>query len=195
MSANPKADYYLRHVAGALAGGFPISLRDNLDPWYAHEFGGVFLTGGERPHTFDYPCPWQHWGRLCHHHFWVTPEANVILEAGRRRDPWVKKPPVLQRTAETERFRLVVDHAVPFRVLKPLLVSALDGLREERWIETVRELLRAMFRRGVLTRAQDLSLNAGVRAEEPLKSAMPSDWDGADPFARYKAMGFEQVTY
>jgi hypothetical protein len=185
--SNPNATNLLNHVFGSLRRGDNISLRNNLDPWFAHEVGGDFLTSGGRPHTYNYPCPHKHWMRLRHPHFWVTREAAAILELGRLGDDRVRKPPVADRNENSEAVRLMVDHAIPFAVLKPLLEHA---ARRPFARLRFRGFLLQHFGRGVLTKAQDERLNI-----DGLQDAMPRDWDGKDVFARYKAMGFQRFEY
>lgn len=187
---NPKADYYLRCVAEGYAVGVPVHLRNNLDPWFAQEFGEPFLKSGGRHHHFDNPCAWEHGERLTHEHFWVTPEAEQVLAAGRRRDPAVRKG---EQRASCH--QLKVDHAVPFAVLEKLILDTLRGRASDRWVSDLRGLLRTYFRRGVLLKWQDEALSKGIVPGQRLQSAMPQDWDGRDVFARYKAMGYARQEF
>ena len=187
---NPKSDYYLRCVAEGYAVGVHVHLRNNLDPWYAHEVGFPFLNDGGRHHTFDNPCAWEHGQRLTHDHFWVTPEAEQVLRAGRDRDPKAKKC-----NTRPACLRLKVDHAVPFEVLDKLISATLRGRAADRWVHDLRELLLTYFRRGVLLKSQDDELTSGPTGGKRLNSSMPDNWDGKDVFARYRAMGFTRFEY
>ena len=73
---------------------------------------------------------------------------------------------------------LVYDHAVPFRYLQAELLGLSDI--------TPDSVLDVLDRYGIvvpITTDDDRRLNqAGYR------SAMPADWDGRDPFARYTAV-------
>ncbi len=78
---------------------------------------------------------------------------------------------------------LVYDHSVPFKYLQAELLAL-----SEVTVETVATAL-SRYRAGVLiTKEEDARLNAAG-----YRSKMPKGWDGADHFARYKAVGIEIV--
>jgi hypothetical protein len=181
------ADAYLDLILNALRLHTHWRARDVLDPWFAFETGNdpssgaKFLTSGSRPHTFDNPCPWQHWRTFRHPHFWVTPAAEEVLARAEARDRGVQKK---HRDPDDLSLRLITDHSVPLaRIVKELEDEALW----ER--DALREFLLHHYRRGLLTKIEDNRLNATVVDGVCLKDAMPPRWErGSDPFARYRAM-------
>lgn len=79
---------------------------------------------------------------------------------------------------------LIFDHAVPFKYLQAELLKL-----SEISTDSVRLVLDNFPSAGVLiTKGENQRLN-----EAGLQSAMPLDWNGDDPFARYKAVGIEIV--
>lgn len=170
-----KADERLQRVL-AWASGAQGSLRTHLDEWAAFEAGGELLTRGGRQRWFNNPCPWREWSRLACHMDWLTPAAAAILRRGRERDPAVRKP----RRGDVAPFRIIVEHAVPVKVIG-------EAVRRDTqlWsMARLREFLRHHYKRGVLTSEEDKQLTtAGLR------QAMPSEWNPwDDPFARYHAV-------
>ena len=78
---------------------------------------------------------------------------------------------------------LAYDHAVPFRYLQAELLGLSDVTPDN-----VRDVLDRHGIVDLITPDDDRRLNqAGYR------SAMPADWDGRDPFARYTAVGIALV--
>ncbi len=74
------------------------------------------------------------------------------------------------------------EHVVPRRVIISLLLDAQDATDER-----IRAVLQLCVG-AVITKEEDQHLNAvGFRAR------MPEDWDGSEPFARYRAAGIELV--
>lgn len=84
------------------------------------------------------------------------------------------------RATKDARVRLIVDHAVPLRMITGMMFRS--GFNRTR--EGVLEHLARWYRLGVLLADEDKLLNtAGLR------SKMPDSWDGHNPFARYEAVG------
>jgi hypothetical protein len=81
------------------------------------------------------------------------------------------------------RGEIIFDHAIPFR----LELDALMGLPEVT-VETVLRVLKKYDVSTIITKKEDVELNAAG-----YKSDMPSNWDGIDPLARYKAVGIKVV--
>lgn len=80
--------------------------------------------------------------------------------------------------ADDER-KLVHEHAVP----KKLLIEMLMNLSNPS-SDSVQQMFQNYCKAAVITKAEDASLN-----RLGLRSKMPADWDGKDPWARYKAAG------
>ncbi|WP_346837814.1 hypothetical protein [Microbulbifer sp. SAOS-129_SWC] len=78
---------------------------------------------------------------------------------------------------------LVYDHSIPFRYLQNHLL-ALGEINHD----IVRSALEHFTGACLITKAEDQLLQRGGLAYK-----MPEDWDGADPLARYKAVGIEVV--
>jgi hypothetical protein len=76
---------------------------------------------------------------------------------------------------------LVYDHAIPFRYLQEELLSL-----ENPVLEQVADVLNRHAVVVLITKSENLTLTTSR-----LASRMPDGWDGADPFARYKAAGIE----
>ena len=78
-------------------------------------------------------------------------------------------------------YRLIVEHAVPLRVLRDV-IQADSALWQ---VERLRHFLLANYRRGVLLKEEDRRLD-----QAGLKQVMPKTWaPGDDPFARYRKVG------
>lgn len=163
------------------------SLRTHLDEWAAYEFGGHLLTPGGRQRWFNNPCPWKEWHRLVTHMDWITPDAAHVLRRGMDRDPAVKKP----KNGEPAPFRLIVEHAVPVKVIGRAVRDDTSLWQADR----LRGFLRHHFKRGVLTKAEDDVLRQKVAGEATsLRQRMPTGWcPGGDPFARYHAIGLKRA--
>lgn len=71
------------------------------------------------------------------------------------------------------------EHIVPRKILIEKLLN-LEGIKKE----TVFSILKTFCIGVVVTKSEDLRLNVCK-----LKSSMPPDWDGEDPWARYKCAG------
>lgn len=83
----------------------------------------------------------------------------------------------------TDRSELIVEHAVPRQVIVNELLAMNNPTRIK-----VRNLLRKYWRVILVTREEDRLLNGkGVG----LRYAMTPDWDGKDPWARYRAVGIK----
>ena len=79
--------------------------------------------------------------------------------------------------------QLVYDHAIPFKYLQSELLQLGDVTPD-----AVRDVLLRHEIRVLITKSENARLNASG-----LRSEMPPTWDGADPLARYKAVGIELV--
>lgn len=159
------------------------SFRTHLDEWAAFHFGGLLLTRGGKQKWLNNPCPWTHSERLFAHADWITPDAANILRRGAAREVAVKKP----KSGQPAPHRLIVDHSVPVRVLRDLVIAD-----ESLWERSkLSGFLLEYFKRGVLTAAEDARLNTPVPGEKKsLKQRMPTGWQrGRDPFARYHQIG------
>lgn len=180
----------LRAIADQAPSGRIPDLRTKLDEWKAFRDQGGLVTRGGRQRWFNNPCPWKEFARLRAHMEWITPNAEAVLARGEQRDPLVRKP----KRGEPAPHRLIVEHAVPIKVLHDLIIrdTAL-------WqIEPLEEFLLANFKRGVLTSDEDALLNQPVVGESrSLRQRMPTGWsiNDNDPFARYYAVGLKQHRY
>jgi hypothetical protein len=171
------ADSYLDHVLIALEArdrGAPF--RDFLDNWYAYEVGKGHLTKGGRPIWFNNPCAQTHQEALAAMHF-VSRDARAILSQAREEATTFRS----LRNERHPSVRLMVDHAVPLRILVRHLFEE-EALRSR---EAIRGYLCDWYRMGVITSSEDARLNAAG-----LRSAMPQPWDGS-VFARYVAASIE----
>ena len=147
--------------------------RDFADNWYAFDRGGPFLTAGSRPRWFNNPCAWGSRDQLNAMNFCSAAAREIINAAAADSAAFLQK-----RRAKEVSLRLMIDHAIPLVILRQRVFADVT-LRS---IPALRDYMRASYRRGVITSSEDASLN-GLG----LRSRMPADWDGVDPYARYRA--------
>ena len=74
-----------------------------------------------------------------------------------------------------------VEHVVPLRVIVDMLLEIKKPTKKK-----VKTVLADMYRVCLVTTEEHKRLS-----DEGLRSKMPEDWDGKDPFARYKVVGIE----
>ncbi|NJC05766.1 hypothetical protein GGQ97_001559 [Sphingomonas kaistensis] len=73
-----------------------------------------------------------------------------------------------------------MDHAVPVKVLRELLLNA-----SKPTLEIIDSYMRSLYRLGAITRSEDGRLN-----DAGLRSRMPEGWTAqCSPYARYEAAG------
>lgn len=187
--ASKRLDRLESMVRGARTGRIP-DLRTKLDEWKAFRDRGGLLTRGGRQRWFNNPCPWREFARLRAHMDWITPRAEHILALGEQRDLSVRKP----KRGKPAPFRLIVEHAVPVKVIHDHIVS-----QSKLWdVGSLEAFLLSHFKRGVLTSDEDALLNRPILGEsKSLRQRMPTGWtvDHLDPFARYRAVGLRQHRY
>ncbi|MDA1311470.1 MAG: hypothetical protein O2985_17960 [Proteobacteria bacterium] len=136
------------------------NLRTFLDNWFQYDKGKPFLNNNCRPIWFNKPDPVKYKDALLRMHF-VSEDARRVIDGG------------LQE-------HLVKDHAVPVKVIGKILM-------DDKTITSasLQERLCTIYRLGVITKSEDLKLNAAG-----LRQKMPSDWRiGDDVFARYVRVG------
>ncbi len=171
---------YLHHIIIALeAEDRAAPFRDFLDNWYAYETGGGHLTTGGRPIWFNNPCAKRHNGALGAMHFVSRRAAAILADAIAAGSQYAE-----MRLGKDSAVRLMVDHAIPLRVLRQMMFED-PGLRSP---ESLQTFLLQNYRLGVVTFEENARLSS-----LGLVSAMPSDWSGADPLARYVAAGVERA--
>ena len=108
------------------------------------------------------------------HQYWQNKEMGLHSTSQRKNIP-------RSRSAKVTKGKTQVEHVVPLKVI----VETLGNIKRPNK-RNVREKLRDLYRVCIVTieEHKDLS-DAGLRSE------MPDDWDGKDPFARYKVVGIE----
>ena len=174
------AESYLHHIIIALeAEDRAAPFRDFLDNWFAYETVRGHLTTGGRPIWFNNPCAKRHKAALAAMHFVSRNAAAILADASSAGSQYAK-----MRLGKGPSIRLMVDHAIPLRVLRQTMFE--DSRLKS--IDALRAFLRQNYRLGVVTFEENARLSSLV-----LVSAMPGDWSGADPFARYAAAGIERV--
>lgn len=179
------AESYIDHLLLLLkADNGGANLRDFLDPWWSLSRGARFVKrtrkGYYSQHTLNNPCPREHGERLLALD-WVSAEADAAVKLGVRKKA---------RSKDDIDNALIVDHAVPLAVIHRELFSARDEWDQA----TLTKFLHHHYRRGLLTKRQDASLNANENGGS-LKSAMPAHWQRwDDPFARYHARSIVRAT-
>lgn len=89
--------------------------------------------------------------------------------------------PRSEAAMKCDRAQVVKEHAVPQQVIVNMLENMPNPTRRK-----VRNLLTKLWRVTLVTREEDERLRSlGLRFK------MPDDWDGKDPWARYKAAGIK----
>lgn len=133
--------------------------RTFFDNLFAYRVRGPLLRGTGAPLWLNAPCPVRDREALMRTHF-VSTNAALVL-AGRKEET------------------LVRDHAIAVAALRDLLLTI-----RPQTVEQTDDLMRRFYRLGVITRSEDLRLNAaGLRAK------MPAGWTTEDDvFARYEAV-------
>jgi hypothetical protein len=182
-------DRLLAIVVHSPSGRIP-DLRTKLDEWKAFRDRGGLVTRGGRQRWFNNPCPWKEFARLRAHMDWITPSAEGVLALAEQRDPRVRKP----KRGEPAPHRLIVEHAVPIKVLHDLIIG-----NTALWqVERLEVFLLANFKRGLLTSSEDALLNQIVAGQSrSLRQRMPTGWsvNDNDPYARYRTVGLAQHSY
>lgn len=175
------ADSYLEHIKIAVkVRDSSAPFRDFLDNWYAFsEQAAGLLTKGGRPIWFNKPDA-HTLGSVLQKMHYVSPEALKIIELAR-----------IDKTAYRTLFkagdpsiRLMVDHAVPITVLVRMLFEGVIEIEAS----NIHDFLRQFYRLGVITIEEDTKLN-----KIGLRSKMPDDWNGNDPFSRYVSINIQSI--
>lgn len=174
MNLSERANERLNDIL-AFAAGDDGDLRTFLDEWAAFTEGNELVkrTGSQR--WFNNPCPHEDGARLLAHMNWHTPGAREVLLGGVQKRPEYKKPP----TGHLWPYRIIVDHAVPIKVLGEEMRRRSLQRKDE-----LLAFLASYYKRGVLLESENKLLN-----QAGLRQCMPEGWDGLDPFARYHAIG------
>lgn len=175
-SSAPIADSYLQHILISVAAGDQAApFRDFVDNWFAFERGPPFITRGRRPLWFINPCAWQKRNLLQAMHF-KSVRAKQILDSAEADTASY----LALRSLGDASARLMVDHSIPLRVLRQrvFLDPALHTLT------ALKQYLQEHYRLGVISYGEDQRLT-----QLQLRSAMPTNWDGMNIWARYEAAG------
>ena len=83
--------------------------------------------------------------------------------------------------AENNSEKTEVEHAVPLKVIVDLLLN-LNSPNNSK----IENLLKSLYRVCIVSKKEHKRLT-----EANLRSEMPIDWNGKDPYARYKKVGIE----
>ena len=164
------ADSYLDHILLALEvedRGAPY--RNFLDNWYAYRRAGHYLTSRGLPFWIKNACVQKHGFALREMDF-ISTGAEEVLELAYYDSDGYRRA----RDQKDKSVRLIVDHAIPIRVL-----IANISFEPAQTRKRLRAYLNENYRLGVITRAEHVRLGAAG-----LVSNVPRAWDGS-PFARY----------
>lgn len=108
------------------------------------------------------------------HQYWQNKEMGLHSTSQRHKIP-------MSMQAKSTNEKTQVEHVVPLKVIVDLLLDL-----EQPTKETVGTLLSNFYRVCLVTVEEHKRLtDAGLR------SKMPDDWDGKDPYARYRVVGIE----
>lgn len=137
--------------------------RTLVDNWYGYHRAGPFLNSRGRPHWFNNVQGKDHGklGTALAAMDYISEEAAIALRS--------------------QAGNLVKDHAIPIRALRIAMLEERPSS-----IEAIREYLLRWYRLGVITQSEHNRLR-----QLGLVSAMPSDWDERDVFARYLTAGIK----
>ena len=110
---------------------------------------------------------------------WQRPVKDAIFRWWDIRNVWEKSPKRRHSLAARDSTqKTTADHAVPNKVMIERIVQKSSKG------EDIRTIIDSFCEIVVLTKDEDVALNkAGLR------SCMPSDWNGKDRYARYRAVG------
>jgi len=173
------ADSYLDHIRISVEAedrGAPF--RDFVDNWNAfrstHDY---HRSRGDRPRWFNNPNAAKRLAMLGSLDF-RSKGALAVMD-------YAKAVPAdyeLKHSARDKSTKLIVDHAVPISVMVSMLFQPGFDLSRE----GIRSYLVRWYRLGLLSHEENGRLDAAG-----LNSAMPTDWNEDDAFARYHCVGIE----
>jgi hypothetical protein len=175
------ANSYITHILVAVSvGDRAAPFRDFVDNWYAFKApGGHLLTKGNLPRWFNNPNATILGDALTAMHFRSSKAAEIIALARDNNTEYEDR--LAKKDASV---RLMVDHAIPLRVIKNKLFTQ----EAKHTAETIHAVLCQWYRLGVITAEEDKRLN-----EAGLQSKMPPNWNETDVFARYQQVGIEPI--
>jgi len=113
--------------------------------------------------------------KIALHQYWQNKEMGQHSQAHRNRIPMSKAAEIVPKD------QVQVEHAVPQQLIVNMLMD-MEPLTKRR----ISNLLRKLFRVRTVTKEEHSRLNG-----MGLRSKMPDDWNGKDPWARYDAAGIE----
>lgn len=108
------------------------------------------------------------------HQYWQNKEMGLHSTSQRKKIPRTS-------AAKVTKGKTQVEHVVPLKVI----VETLRDIKRPNK-RNVHKKLRDLYRVCIVTIAEHQCLS-----DAGLRSRMPDDWDGKDPFARYKVVGIE----
>ncbi len=108
------------------------------------------------------------------HQYWQNKEMGLHSTSQRKKIPRTS-------AAKVSKGKTQVEHVVPLNVI---VKSLRDIKRPDK--QSVRNKLSDLYRVCIVTIEEHKRLS-----DAGLRSKMPDDWDGKDPFARYKVVGIE----
>ena len=171
------ADSYLDHIRIAVeASDRGAPFRDFVDNWAAFASkADHHRSTGDRVVWFNNPDAIRRRAMLLSLPFRSTGADAILRDAAAHPDGYRER-----RKARDKAVKLIVDHAVPLRVMiEPLFEVTADLSRS-----SIRNHLERRYYLGLLTNDEDVRLNRlGLRAR------MPVHWNGNDLTARYREAG------
>jgi len=169
---------YIKIAVGVLDSSAPF--RDFLDNWYAFsETSAGLLSKGGRPIWFNNPDVLRLGDQLKRMHY-ISADAMKIIESAGPDGSTYR----LRYSSKDLSIRLMVDHAVPISFLVKMLFD--DSAKADS--DYIGGFLRRYYRLGVITSDENIRIT-----RMGLSNRMPEDWDGCDPFARYRKVGIPAI--
>jgi hypothetical protein len=171
------ADSYLDHIRIAVeAGDTGAPFRDFVDNWAAFAAeAGHHRRASDRVIWFNNPDAIGRRAMLLSLPFRSAGADAILRYAAEQPNEYRER-----RKAKDKAVKLIVDHAVPIRVMVGQLFVAGAELSRD----GIRRHLDRLYCLGLLTDAEDVRLNCCR-----LRSCMPAEWDGNDLTARYREAG------
>lgn len=174
------------------------NLRDFIGPWWTFQRAASALENHILIHTYrdvgiwlNNPCPLHAKPQLLLQD-WMSKGAWQALEREKCRGRWNADPekmprkPRSQWTDDYKENRLIIDHAVPIKVIRHKLFCK-SHKAEYNCKDNLKRFLESYVKHAVLTAKENELLD-----KQKLNSRMPEGWDGVDPYARYRSAKVQQ---
>ncbi|OBR48046.1 hypothetical protein [Paraburkholderia tropica] len=193
------ADSYLEHIRILVqVGDCAANVRDFIGPWWTFQRAAAAPGNDILIHTnrdvgiwLNNPCP-HHAKPQLQLQDWISEGAWQAMERKACKTTWAASPdkmPTKPRSQWSDHYkmdRLIIDHAVPIKVIRDMLFAR-ERKAEYSCKENLKGFLEGYVKHGVLTEKENALLDC-----KSLNSSMPASWNGVDPYARYSDVAIKQ---